>query len=214
MTDLEPVPPDPWEQFVLRLIPHVGEALAELRQDLYQRDLYRVRMMAQAAGDAAGMTPEQLVEIIVTSERVTDLLRSAIDGARRTSIEDKVRALGRVLATGALAEDDAEVDEAELMMRTLDDIGAAEIRSLLAYAANSGRARAFNPRPSDRDRSIEAAVNASLQRHGLIEIEGRLPNLDWHMPSSRDDDKVTQVPKITPYGRRLLEHLADVEASP
>ena len=131
MTEV-PEPPDPIENLVVGLIPHIGQQVADFRRDRYVLELHRARVVAEATAEATGWSPEELVEAVASNERLADLLLRALEAARRSGVEMKLRALGRAVGSGALAADDAEVDTAELLVRTLDDIGAAEIRRLLA----------------------------------------------------------------------------------
>lgn len=168
-----PDPADhPFVNAVLRLVPR-GDVALHLWQDLYDRGQRRAETMLGAASQSAGNQLDEVVERLVQDERVTDLLRAAVEAAARSGLEAKLRALGRALVNGALAADDAEIDLADLMVRTLDDLGAAEIRALDQLA----RSPSF-PNILERTSALRlaiqlpdeaaVAVQASLQRHGLV----------------------------------------------
>lgn len=70
----------------------------------------RVRQMMGSACDAAQCTEAELQELLLNSERARLLNVNAILGAAGTVWPPKVAALGRVLAAGLIAEDDAVID--------------------------------------------------------------------------------------------------------
>jgi hypothetical protein len=100
----------------------VSETLAR-RRDRGQRAL------AVAAAEAA-MTPEELLQRIVRDERLLDLAAAVVAAASETMVEAKIRTLGRALAKGARASDDAVVDEQRFLVDTLADLEAPHIRVL------------------------------------------------------------------------------------
>jgi chloramphenicol 3-O-phosphotransferase len=76
------------------------------------------------------MTPEDLLNRILRDERLLDLAAAVVAAASETMVEAKIRALGRALATGALAADDAVVDEQRFLVDILDDLEAPHVRML------------------------------------------------------------------------------------
>lgn len=83
----------------------------------------------------AGGEPEELDALIRTSERTRLQAGIAISAATRTGWPAKVRALGRALASGLLAEDDAQIDSEMLILAAMADIEAPHL-SLLELLAD------------------------------------------------------------------------------
>jgi hypothetical protein len=201
---LEPAPPDPIEQLIVGLVPGIGQQIADFRRDRHAVEQHRARVVAEEAAAATGWTAEELLEHVAGDDRLADLLMRAIEAARRTGVEEKLAALGRAVASGALAADDADVDEAELFIRTLDDIGAAEIRALIAMSTTIHRpvldAWATE---SDAEESASDAIDASLERHGLVQRTVRMRQGIGSLPLDRPPS-LDQRRRVTMYGRRLL----------
>ncbi|HEU4399454.1 MAG TPA: hypothetical protein VFU54_16670 [Actinomycetota bacterium] len=80
------------------------------------------------------MTPEELLERILHDERLLDLVAAVVAAASETMVEAKIQALGRALATGALAIDDAMINEQRFMVDILADLEAPHTS---AYSTSS-----------------------------------------------------------------------------
>jgi hypothetical protein len=122
-------------------------AFLEYIQDAPRRGWRRVKAATDEAADRFG-DAEELLERIASDERLLSLLDTTVDAAARASTEQKARALGRALAEGALASDDAKIDEAAFMARVIADVETIDIRVLANFAAlrdlhESGVARGF-----------------------------------------------------------------------
>jgi hypothetical protein len=87
---------------------------------------------ALAAACAAGIPDDELQERISGSDRMQLLAGYALAAASRTAWDDKVRTLGRSLASGLLAEDVAQIDAEQLIVAALADIEAPHL-SLLEF---------------------------------------------------------------------------------
>lgn len=204
----EPTPPDPLEQLIVGLVPVVGQPLADFRRDRYTLEMHRARVVAEEVAAATGWSPAELLEQVASDERLGDVLVRTIEAARRSGVEAKLRALGRAVASGALAADDAEVDIAELLVRTLDDLEAAEIRALLAYESTTmNRTREWFPRGDDAGDPVARAVDASLERHGLIEVLAHAREKSYHLGGPQIDEQR----RLTAFGRRLLDLLQSID---
>jgi hypothetical protein len=79
----------------------VDNVLDEWRRD--QRD--NIADMAETAATTAGFSPEELGERMGRSQRTRLLTATAAESAAKTAWPHKVRALGRVLADGLIADD-------------------------------------------------------------------------------------------------------------
>jgi hypothetical protein len=77
---------------------------------------------------------------INASERTQLLTGFALSAASRTAWEDKVRTLGRSLASGLLAEDDATIDTEQMIIAAITDMEAPHLAMLeLMVAWRPGR---------------------------------------------------------------------------
>jgi hypothetical protein len=87
-----------------------------------------------------GVPVEEMEERINASEQTQLLTAFALSGAARTAWEDKVRTLGRSLASGLLAEDTATVDTEQMIIAAITDIEGPQLAMLeLLVAWRPGR---------------------------------------------------------------------------
>jgi hypothetical protein len=101
--------------YLLELVDKVRD---EWRRD--QRD--NMVGMAEAAAFSAGFGPEELVQRMGRSQRTRLLTVTAAESAAKTAWPHKVRALGRVLADGLIADDEAQIDIVELALTAMTDL--------------------------------------------------------------------------------------------
>jgi hypothetical protein len=92
-----------------------GKVLAEFGQDAKRR----AGDMMMSAGEALECEPGELTDRATLSERARLLTTTATLGAAQTTWPPKVRALGRVLADGLIAEDDAKIDLTEMALAAM-----------------------------------------------------------------------------------------------
>ncbi|HEX2063816.1 MAG TPA: hypothetical protein VHE80_05285 [Acidimicrobiales bacterium] len=91
---------------------------------VHQRAARRAGQVVETALDTSALDPEAFLTRVLDNEKLLLLLAMAVDAARHSQVEAKVQAPGRALASGALAADDAEIDEAQLVASTLADLEA------------------------------------------------------------------------------------------
>jgi hypothetical protein len=82
------------------------------------------------ACEVTELSPEELLARISDDEKLQILAGMAISAAARTAWEDKVLTIGRSLASGLLASDDAEVDTEQLIMSAIADMEAPHVALL------------------------------------------------------------------------------------
>jgi hypothetical protein len=88
----------------------------------------------------AGIPVEEMEERINASERTRLLTGYALSAASRTAWEDKVRTLGRSLAAGLLADDNATIDTEQMIIAAIADIEGPHLAMLeLLVAWRPGR---------------------------------------------------------------------------
>lgn len=116
----------------LSAVPGVGGPLAELWEYSQALDRWRVSQMGTAARDDFG-DDEAFVDRLRSDERLLDMLVEAAEAARRTEMEAKRIAMGRVLAQAM--KDDAQIDDSAAMLRALAGLEAPHFRVLARLAA-------------------------------------------------------------------------------
>jgi hypothetical protein len=172
------------------LEPLAGKLWGELRCDSQRRQ----GEMLAAAQVAMDVDPAQLEREILRSDEARLQAGVALDSASRTTWPPKVIALGRALADGLMATDDARIDTQPLIMAALADVEfpQASLLELLVchwprtikdglaakpYTAPTGASWAPGQRIwSPRDiallrpmlRPVLPSLLGTLQRHGLI----------------------------------------------
>ncbi|WP_155247158.1 hypothetical protein [Salinispora arenicola] len=80
------------------------------------------------AVEVSALAPEDFLGRLTQTPARLLLLGSALNAAAQSTYEERVRALGRALASGALAADDARVDEEQLWVAVMADIDAPHLR--------------------------------------------------------------------------------------
>lgn len=144
------------------------------------------------------------VEAIGGDERRLRLLEQAIRAAETSRVEEKIRAIGRALASGALAADDAIIDEASILIPAIADLAVPRIRVLRLVAQAPLTLGQLGSQMRASTELIQALA-AVLRRHGLIFDGGILigPRDD---DLQRDFERRRQI-EISGFGLRLLEYL-------
>jgi hypothetical protein len=117
------------------------------------------------------LTSRDLLEAMQEDDRVSDLFRAAVDAAMRTSDADKLKLLGRALASGALAAD-AQVAEAEQLLRTASELDPVDLRALLLLRRTHVR-RPWTTLQEQMgvSKAVAWTIMARLQRLGLTDEE-------------------------------------------
>lgn len=121
-------PPDPFSQFVVRLVPKVGVPLAQFREDRFQSRLKRAQQMAAQLGSETDLEPSEILRRVYADERMTEVFETAIESGIATAYEDKRRLLARALAQGL--HDDADIDETLLLVKAITGLEVLHVRVL------------------------------------------------------------------------------------
>jgi hypothetical protein len=157
-------------------------AFLDYLQDTSARAWARVRSMSEEAVNGYPEGAQALLTRLGEDERLTWMLDTSIDASARSQTERHARAIGRALASGALAADDAQIDEATQMLRIVADLGGGDWRVLevMARFPNLEGATVVEGQLSYilvddlvghtrglSSVSVQSAL-AVLQRHGLV----------------------------------------------
>lgn len=132
MTDEDPDGYDllPEKKLLVGLIPGVGGPIASYLQDRRDRQMRRAVEYQAALLEQSQSAPEVILEQIANDEQLEELFWLTLDAATRTRLEEKRKALGRLM--GACLMDDAKIDMCNLFVRALADIDEPEILALKA----------------------------------------------------------------------------------
>jgi hypothetical protein len=117
--------------------------------------------------------------------RPSGMLRDAVESVLRTHGEQIIRLLAKAFARGALANDDAAIDEAQEIERLVVELDPVDLRALLAlrdrFRGSGHRVGCLIHEP-DITSATASVINARLERLGPIGIE-RSSSFDPDRPS-------------------------------
>jgi hypothetical protein len=88
-----------------------------------------------AACEASGLSTEQTLSRMFSDEKFRLLSGTAMIAAAHTAWEDKLRTIGRSLASGLLASDEAEIDEEQMILSAIADMEAPHVALLDLFVA-------------------------------------------------------------------------------
>jgi hypothetical protein len=153
------------------------------------------RRMGEALASAcdAGIPLDELADRINASDRTQLLAGYALAAASRTAWEDKVRTLGRSLASGLLAADEAQIDTEQLIISAIADIEAPHL-ALLEFLVCWEPGRDVSRPP------IDGPLDIPAYSHGLPSTGGWIvQNRAWATWQIRE-----QRPRLAPVAPSLL----------
>lgn len=207
--------PSPEALLALRLIPKVGDALAQYAIDRQERRLARASQVIEVAAEATRRDPEEFVKRICQDERLSDLLNEAVQAAARSGLENKRRALGKVLAR-ASEGDDAAVDGAEMLLTSLAHLEPLHVRLMAKMLRRMSGGYVFSNKIEPRslkhdniDPSVGEAALLQLQAWGLVTSNIDLKRVLDRYGSDRHLFSMDYEPRyeLTDHGFELLELL-------
>jgi hypothetical protein len=151
---------------------------------------------------------ESLFEQIKTDERLSDMFSAAVDAAIATSSDAKIRLLGRAVAAGALAEDQAAIDEIEQLLRIAVELDPVDLRALRALERRRvPDAVAVVGYALDVGSAIAGVIVARLERLHLVRVERTAAIYDKQDPND-DSVDIDEQWCVTEAALDLLELLA------
>lgn len=105
----------------------------------------RDELLLDSGSRASGLDPAILIERLLVDEELTMLAASAIDASRRSRMPEKARMLGRCL--GALAADDARIDEETLWVDIIARIERPHLKVATLFVGDGGKFGTGQPLP-------------------------------------------------------------------
>jgi hypothetical protein len=184
----------------------VAEDLSGAMRRLALRKLERVQLAAEEASKQAGCDFADLVLRSLDDDLRAGLLSAAFEAAANAGDGLKVKALGRAYARGALAADDAQVDEQMRIVGTLGALDAADIRVLDRMTSSpvwvlegAGTAVPSVAESVPGTGAVVHSVMSRLSTLGLVAMKST--GLDWgNSPAMWE---------VTRFGSRCLEALRE-----
>lgn len=166
--------------------PLFEEASFALRNALETRRV-RVETAYDVGCDVANKSREELAVLAIQDDRRIDLLTAALEAAATSDDERKIRVLGRSMALGIIATDEAKVDEHLRVVKTLAALDSVDVRVLEIMRADTSTWQKRGgsegaPAVADVAPAVEPiidAIFARLSMHGLITDESAGEGLIW-----------------------------------
>jgi hypothetical protein len=149
-------------------------AFIQIAGDARRQRIGSAEHLLAVTGDDLGKSPDELREIVVSDPRLLELAARVIEAAGRTTMEDKLQALSRVLANGL--RDDAAIDEAVFVADALSAMEPPHVLVLRTIDRSLPEPASGEPGWSTHWLLLEypmyekvlASVLRALERHGLI----------------------------------------------
>lgn len=169
--------PSPHSQAILRLLPR-GDVVAEWRRERFEREERRADKLQEAIERRIAMG--DLLNAVREDERLEEMFRVAVDAAVSSTSDLKIKLLGGAVASGALVDDAAKVDESVILLRLATELEVLDLRALIAMRRASREERQeLSIRPVrfladqlDIGTAIARPILSRLEQLGLVE---RLP---------------------------------------
>jgi hypothetical protein len=112
----------------------VVKEIPALTQQLFADRRRTATDMMELAVAYAGVSPEQFVTALAADPKHRYLLRRAVRAASDSDSDEKTRTLAAALAAGAIAADDAVVDESVLVINAVAQLEAVHLRVMALLA--------------------------------------------------------------------------------
>lgn len=185
------------------IVPYLGNLPENLSLVFSGVALHRTRRVADFDAQlfgSTGITPDRLKQAVGQSERLGDLLVAAVVVAAGCEDRERRRWLARAVVEGI--EDGVSIDDAQLFVQTMRDVGPLHMR-LLALIPQSGGCMTIQQMElawPDAVGTLEP-LKALLNREGLIE----------DMELGMGNVLATGAWGLTRYGHRFLDFVNTAE---
>ena len=148
----------------------VKRARDEFRTDAEQRV---TQMLGSTAEELRYDDPDQLGDVIDKSERTRLLAIPAVDGAIKTAWPPRVVAIGRALAAGLIATDDAMIDVQQMALGAMADMDAMHVSLLellvcwepIGFVASAEKIRRYEGPPAYPARRTQLGARCTQVEH-------------------------------------------------
>lgn len=171
-------------------------------RELSRRRLAKMGSMINLASEALPATAEEVLAIATASPAGCQLLFDSIQAASETFWDTKIEALALALADG-LRDDQANIDEQQLIVGVLNDLEPPHVRVLALLSKDVEAAQPLTPAEIQVGAKVSDSnsVMPVLVRHGLA---GPPPLPEGSMRWMSTPEASFQ---IMPFGLRVLGYL-------
>lgn len=147
-------------------------AVQHITKEAMARRFQRATEAVEVAAAEAGLTAEELLDRIRSDGHLLELAASVIAAAAETTLQAKIQTLGKALARGTLATDDAEIDQERYMVGTFAVLEAPHVRVL--HQANQRYESYRTERTSDGRHQAYGWTLEALRKHlpGMVPVLG------------------------------------------
>jgi hypothetical protein len=143
---------------------------------------------ARTLKELSGLSEEELRRLVEDNPVIAEIVGRAWEAAAETASDDKRRLLAKVAAAAIRGDAAAEVDELQLLLRTVIELDPPHITLLVAISQHGGSPEQITASWPSRPELFRPAV-AALDRAGLVaqtpENFGG-PAWEWHIGSYGD----------------------------
>lgn len=193
--------------------------LDEMQGRWFRRQQQKLGHAVEVGMDRAGLSAEDFLNELTKDDLRLALLSEALSAASKTAVDGKIRALGVALANGALADDDARLDEERIWVQMLSEIEAPQLRVLAVLGAEKPAEESYFTWMYDQNGRASKALGTespvirerllnAMEGQGLIQRKygDQLPSsYDLRGGASASD----RFSLITSAGRAVLRRVAD-----
>lgn len=193
-----------------RLVPYVGSSISVVLEDVLARHRSRGMDVVQ---DIADHLPDadSLMSRLAANEEVELIFVEGVEIAIRSGFAAKRRLLAKVVARAV--NDDAKIEESQLIVTALRDLDAPHIRALARLRTVQNEAEASKD-PGDQNKSAHDRVTgavASASYKEPVPIRSTLVRTGVVFPATVVGSGVV-IASLTDFGEKLLADLDSVEA--
>jgi hypothetical protein len=180
----------------------VSAAFLDYIQSMPLRSLGKIKTATDEAAATYG-DPDKFMSRIAEDERLVWMFDSTVTAAAQAATAAKARTLGRALASGAMATDDAKIDEAARLLRIVTDLEPIDVRvlSLRAYVDADVMTDESFAASAGLSEVMLLSVFVTLDRNGLVNSRDAGSGLLSWWP-------------VTDLGRAVLGFLVEAGAAP
>ncbi len=196
------------------IFPERSQVLRAYYQDVDDRRRRRAGEFEDELLNAAQRSPDEIINLILNDERAGELFERGVQAALLTADERHRRALARAVASGLLANDEAEVNQRQFIFDALASLAEPHIHVLIQIAQPYPGYEEDKHKPPGERRAWGWSLEA-LSQHlpGLVPVLS--PVVSVLLGNGLIEDKDIRRWVVTDYGKqavRLLEE-EDVEDS-
>lgn len=163
----------------------------------WRRDrLHNIEQLAEFAGEASGLGAEDLAAAMGRSARTRKLTATAAEAAATTTWPVKIVVLGKLLADGLIADDNAEIDIQQHAVDAMEDMERPHVALLDLLTRDPPNDEGWGEDTIAREEPQLAPVLAGLI--GVLRVHGLIYDDQWI---------------VTMFGQTVLDYFREAAAA-